>query len=303
VNATFLRPYRRDGWTTRQSALLESFYPRNANAVSVTTSGAAWSWSAYVQIVASTSAAFIPHELQLAVYPEPKSNAFMRVFFEIELARGASGSEVAIATLSGAFVSQVSDYAGGSTILGTGFTLPLDPDLIVSGSRLAIRARLSIADTTATMNARAYLAGYDGAAPAGDRAYPLDEHLAGAHNAVTKVAPSGGTTTVTAGASWSPGSWVEFIASASGPLLLLGVTSGDSASLLQQGHYVELGIGASGSETVHARLAVPGRGFLNGGCQVLRRPVHVLAGERVALRAASAGAVAVPHQLIYSDLA
>lgn len=293
------------GWTTRQTATLEAFYPRNANAVSFSTAGAAWAWPAnYTQVVAAASmtANFIPHALHLLLFAQPKSNQFLRAFYELELAKGEAGSEVALASCAGNIVATVADFVGGSTIIGTGFTLPIAPDLVPSGTRLAVRARVSLADTDMTMNFRAYVAGYDADAPAADTTYPLDAHLDGTHNAIQKLTPSGSTTDVTAGASWAFGSWVQFIASAANPLLLLGVVAGDSTSTSQNGHYLQFGIGAQGAEAAYGAVAVPGRALLNGDIQLLRRPILVQAGERVALRAASTAAVAIPHQLIYAEL-
>src|SRR3990167_6009209 len=103
---TFLRPYRRHGWMQRQIGATESFYPHHANApFAGTVAGtAAWAWTAYTQIVASTSSDFVPHALHTrigaAVTPTPDLSA--RPFYEIEIAKGAAGSEIAIATLSGA---------------------------------------------------------------------------------------------------------------------------------------------------------------------------------------------------------
>lgn len=302
----FLRPYRRDGWTTRQTGTIEIAYPRNADSVAagVGTGAAAWAWSAYVQISASTAADFLPHAVHIMILPRPRTSVFFNSNYEIEVAKGAAAAEVAIATFGGGFGAETPEFVSSASILGTSFTVPISSDLIPSGTRLSFRVRHSVAGTTATFSARIYLTGYDTDAPVSDRTYPLDEQLRGLHNDVLKLTPSGSTTAVTAGAAWGTyGSWVEFIASAANPLLVWGVSYGDAASISQVGQYTEVGIGAAGAEVTYARLALPGLGLLNSGCQFLRRPLLVLAGERVTLRSTCGTPVAIPHQLMTSDLA
>lgn len=257
-------------------------YPHNAaTGGGVTTSGVANTWTTPFQISSSTPANFLASMLHINLYVEPKTSTFLRLIWEFELMTGASSSEVPIAALSGSFVTQVPDFAGGTTILGGGRSFRIGPDLIASGTRLSYRARISIADTTATLNARAYVSGYDNDAPASDPTHNLDDYVDGLKNSSSKLQPSGATNNINPDVFGTWGTPVQFIASAPSALLVRGVVVGDSGGLAQSGHYVQFGVGPGGSETWYEALAVPARQFLNGGDYELARPFLVLSGERV----------------------
>jgi len=312
----FLRPYgaaaaRAGGslWA-RRSGDLELFYPRNAAAATRlgVSSGSPWDWSAYSQIVASTSEDFVPSRLHAVYGVGVKTNTAMEaVVIEHEIATGAAASEVSIfrTYTSLATIMALPDPGVTQAISYVGHSPPFGPVVIPSGTRLSQRIRTNQAPADAQLTGVAcYIAGHqDGDTIEADDTYDFMDHLAGVNAARTFTDPSGAGVTVTASAFPNYGSWTEVIAAAGADLLLQSVqraaefTGGVS-------NYMEIGVGASGSEVAIARIAFPGSSFSVGGnAGFVRpyRPVLILDGERVAVRT-TGSTNAMPYYFTFEEL-
>ena len=285
-----LRPYGKRSAFARRVADIELLYPRDAVPILVQTTGAAWNWTAYSQLVASTSADFWPVAFHLNVIGAPQAAGIARVFAEIELATGAAGSEVPFATIPYAFDANIGTSTPGTDLLGTGFEWPLPPAKINSGTRIAMRSRISVADTVMKLYAAGYLAGYEGAAPSSDLRYPLDQHLRGDFPSELKQTPAGSSLSVPTTGFPTFGAWTEVIASAAADLLVWGIAYTEDASGTNSSRKVQLGIGASGSEVAYTQVGFPHAvTVLGSGVQRLRRPLLVYSGERLAVRQSGGG--------------
>lgn len=297
-------------WAKRDNPL-ELFYPRNAGSTktSVASDLAAWTWPTnYTQLQGSTSEDFVPHMVHLAVsftaIVTSTEATLKGPLFEYEIATGAAGSEVPIGNWC--FSTTLYTKLNGTSvdvIVSFGLSLPMGPTLIPSATRLAHRARVSIATTGLTVGVSSYIAGYAaGAAPAEYAPYDHRAHLAGIHKAQTKQAPRGSTLSVIANSTWGTyGTWVDVLGTtAPSDLLVWGATK-EIASVTASNHYMEFGTGISGSQVPRARIAFPGHGSAgNAGIVYMHRPFVVKAGESLWVRTTGSGSG--KYQVFYEEL-
>ncbi len=293
-----LRPYGKRSAFARREPDIELLYPRDAAAKVVTSTGAAWNWSAYVEIVASTSADFWPVTLHTQQAGKAKATGVHNVIGELEIATGAAGSEVPFATFPVAFDAFTIDAENAS-----GITWPMNPKKIVAATRLAARSRINLADTSAILNLALYLAGYEAAAKSSDLRYPQDQLLRGDFASDMKQTPAGAALSVAVSAFPNFGAWVEVIASAPADLLVWGITTlEDAVGFSNSSRKVQLGLGAAAAEVAYTQIGVPAiSGTIGSGHQRLRRPLLVYSGERLAVRQ-SGGGSANGMKFLYEEL-
>lgn len=287
----------------RRDGPLENSYPRNAAPTASTpSSGTPWTWTAYTQVVASTSADFVASgvDIKFKCTINTGGNTGSIAYsgnIEVALAIGPAGSEVDFAVISEAFEGSISNPATSApfsaSVAGWGRHIPIAPKLIPAGSRIAIRTRSSL-EANATPGGfpgvSLYITGYDGgAAPAEVPTYTLRGNQTGIQKGASKVAPSGSVLTVTAGNA-AFGSWYEIIASAASELLLQGVSLASTDGITSShAAILEVGTGAAGSEVTRARIWIPGMNVspqaYAAGTFLMPRPLLIKPGERIAVRA------------------
>lgn len=237
--------------------------PGAANGVTVTPSGSSWVAGAYVEVVASTSAAWL-----LAGVGISPSSAFESFGngFEIDVAVGAAGSESVIGTFRGAIF--------GTAGIGRGLLLsPILIDAVPSGSRVAVRVRESSGNTgTYNVTVHYYEQPATGSLPS--TAQPL---LALPSASPTSSLSSSGT-------AWANGSYVEIAASLATDIVIVGLVYGDVNNGAT--YEIDLATGGSGSESVIATVRDMSHGITNGEpfFVPLGVPISVVSGSRLAAR-------------------
>lgn len=180
----------------------------------------------------------------------------------VDLAIGASGSEVVI----------VPDLTVGFTQMGTAFTLPI---AIPTGSRISARVQHATGSTVVSMVLQLSGGGWNGREP-GRRmvAYGVS------------TATSRGVSATVVGSANTKGAWVELTSATTAPcrrlLTVLGLTTASAAAGIG---FVDIGVGASGSEVV----VVPNVFFDATSNEIIRfaplvAPVSIPAGSRIAAR-------------------
>src|SRR3972149_4746861 len=283
-----------DGWAKRDG-VLEKFHPWLEATSAVSNAGlGAWTWSAYNNMSipgSSTPAPFIPHGAHLALDILAKQAAVSVAVVEWEVATGAAGAEVPFARLpvAGLAGNIVNPGVDTNAWVRLGLTLPIGPTLIPSGTRVAHRMRVSTADPPWNIGVRAYLVGYDAAAPAAYAPYSYRSHLAGVHGAQTVNGPSGAVlANAPPGPSWSAWSgWTGGTNAlpAGKDLLVWGVARTTTGS--QQHIYLEFGTGALADlsdQQPRARVAFAAHSLGSVGLQKHLRPFVVKNGEYLAFR-------------------
>lgn len=250
--------------------------PSGANMVGVAGSGVAWGNSAWVQMIASTTAAIVVTGVVV--------DATVTAEFEIDIGRGAMGSEVVVATIPGTRKSA----AGGPWWL----QFPIAIDNIGAGQRVAIRFRRATTTTTAWNFRLTY----------------YDKPLTGGTIPVTaqasKVMPSAaaGTNVTPTGTAWQNSAWAQVTAATANAIVLGGI----SVQPPTAGEYeIDVGTGAAGAETVVATFR-DYTGNANGGPYFkLLKPAldNIASGARVAIRIRTShtGVGAYPVKLMYYD--
>ncbi|MEO0228250.1 MAG: hypothetical protein ABIL70_09410, partial [candidate division WOR-3 bacterium] len=202
--------------TTQNSSLL---VPSQAAGVSVTLSSTAWANSSWYQVIASTSDAIVVGAVTL--------NPAVACEFELDIGKGASGSETVVTTIR-----------GRSTTAGGPQTITLNPlvDNIGSSTRVAVRIRANTTTTTAWTVKLTY--------------YNKTNLGVGSEILTTKPlkwAPSAtnGASVTPSATAWANSSWVQLIASTSTSISLAAVELQPASAVDFE---IEFGIGASGSE-------------------------------------------------------
>lgn len=277
-----------DGFAKRDGPL-ELFYPRNANAVAIFTSGDAWAWTAYSTVQAATSEGFVPHELNLAIQVYGKVATAMAVWIEYELATGAADSEVNFFRYTDV-VANYTMFPGEDTanLLAFGRTLPVGPKEIPAGTRLSQRIRISAAYADMEIRVWAYLGGYAGGGiPLTYTPYVLRPYLAGVNRAKSDISVAGDSYALMKPTAFpNYGTWVQVIDPAPSDLIIYGLAQRqDSLTAGAGSFYVQIGTGAAGSEVPRRVMGIPRATSYQGvGMFKMRYPVFVKKGERVAIR-------------------
>lgn len=198
--------------------------PAAAAGAAITPNATAWANSAYADLLASVSAAAVL--TGIVVYPTTNVTAE----FELDVATGAAGSEVVIATIKGKFL--------GNVAWETAYVpVPVPIDHIANGTRLAARLRKSGTDVNVWRVAITYLK------------KPIAGTLLTTAQPV-KVTAAGGPMTVlnTNSANWVNTTWKELITSTATAIVLTHYVAPPFAGNMEA--EFDIGVGAAGSESV-----------------------------------------------------
>jgi hypothetical protein len=267
--------------------LLDRQYPAPsaADAVSITPAGTAWGNSAYVTLLAATPAACVL--TGVTVYTTHGVSASVAYDFEVDIATGAAGAEVVIATVRG-YNRRISASTGASGPTHA-YVLPIPIDNIAAGVRLSARLRKNNTATTPEwFVAVTYLQ------------HPLASTLLVTAVALKTLPAAAAGVTVTASATpWASGAWAQ-LRSASGPALIVaGVVLGGPS--LEAEYELDLGTGGAGSETVITTIRAAATSFGLPSQLLLPTPLdNLAAATRLAarLRCSSASRTAVVSLLV-----
>ena len=265
-----------DGWVKRDG--VEDTYPRNVNGSARTSSGAAWNWSAYGQIVASTSEDFLPISLVANLKLTALVATTSGVIIEYQIYTGLLNEEVLLASFTFAYTHYISNPGADTQGMSVwGQTVPFATKVIPSGTRLSNRIRTSEADTLTIADISTYVYGYKNKAPILYKPYSLRGHHSGINKAVSKIANTGAKINVTT-------SWTEILPSAPTDLLFWGGAREQNA-LFGSFSILEIGTGDVDSEVARAKLPFPSTGIVGGsGTVTLPLPLLVKTGERLAAK-------------------
>ncbi len=195
--------------------------PSAAAGISITPSGTAWANSSWAQVIASTGDAIAVGGITL--------NPGAAVEFEIDIGKGASGSEVVVTTVRGR--DENTSYATPKTI-----TLTPLLDNIPSGTRVAVRLRKAGTSTTAWTAKLIY---YNKTSLGVDASALTAKAMSWAPSAAA------GASVTISGTAWANSSWAQLIASAPANLALAAVEFVPAAAVDFE---IEFGIGSAGNE-------------------------------------------------------
>jgi len=239
--------------------------PSAADGIQLTPNTTAWTDGAWVELTASAPSTVFP--AFLTVLPN-NGTTVAAVSAEIDIGVGAAASEVVVAKTR---VRVMADqWAPTSTV-----PLGLIYSSIASGSRIALRVRHgATADTDVYRVALGYYTALGGAS--------------GWSPEAPTVAPVGSTfNTITSGAAWTFGSWVEVLSAAA--VTVNSLITGIVATNISAPHEIQIGTGAASSETAILTLPYATTGGGGDGFNWVRfpRPICINAGTRVSLRTRS----------------
>ena len=251
--------------------------PSAANAVAITPSGVAWTNSAYVELLAAMPAAGVL--TGVVIYTTDGQGNSVAYDAEIDIATGAAGAEVVVATVR-IYNNRV--FSSTQTAPSHVWALPIPIDNLASGARVAARMRKNNTNVTAWQVAITYLL------------KPLTTTTLTTAVAPKPIPPAAVGVTVTAGSpAWASGTWVTVRAATGAALVLTAVEPG---GLSAAGDYeVDLGTGTAGAEVVITTLRISTSNNQFGAGHWLPNPLdNVGAGVRLAarLRCSTASATA-----------
>jgi hypothetical protein len=235
--------------------------PAAADGASITPNATAWANSTYVTLLAATDAAAVL--TGIVVFPTTNLVAD----FDLDIATGAAGAEVVIATVKG---------TANSNQAFQPIRLPIPIDNIASGARLSARLRKVGTDVNLWRVAVTYLKKPLTGTLQTTASRPL---VVPAAAALVNLPSSGGT-------AWVTSAWTTMIASTATAIVLthvVGRTNGDSSSA---GFELDIGTGTAGAEvllTTVRRFAANGTG--GPWVVALASPLdNIASGVRVAVR-------------------
>lgn len=236
--------------------------PAAAPGAAITPNATAWANSAYVDLLAATSAASVL--TGIVVFPTTNVTAQ----FEVDIATGAPGSEVVIATIKGKYY--------GNIAWDNAYTpLPIPIDNIASGARLSARLRKDGSDVNLWRVAITYLK-----KPIVGTLQTTAQPTRVAPSAAALVTlPSGG------GTSWVNSAWTTLLASTATAIVVThGIVPPTSGG--EQGTDFDLGVGSAGAEVVVTTIRRRVRSQ-DGGPWIITLPNpldNIASGVRVAVR-------------------
>lgn len=271
--------------------IVEVIIPVNTNPPAWT-SGVSGAWTSWVQVISNTAVTF-PFILCGAHLTEGLSTTTtgsVLGHYTLQIGTGAAASEVVIAETSGIVLVSSTPQVDTTTYIISGTTKWFEPVIIPGSTRIAAR---SSATSATGVSIALYLVGYNATTFGLPLRYIRDwqRYIKGlmAPTQGTVSYPSPGATSVTCNTfATGYGAWVEFIASASKPTLIVGLSGG--ATSTSGRNQAQIGIGAASSEVVHSKVGLAGRAVWPGplASSYLPRPLFVKPGERVAVNGTGA---------------
>lgn len=252
--------------------------PSAANGVTVSY-GTAPAFGAWVQVIASTAA-------PIAIAGLSFSNAVGSRPLTIQIGTGAAAAEAVIGTFNAAWEAP-SDFVQGPDDL----ILPVPIGGIPAGTRVSVRCQSEIG-TGPTGITLLYYESFSS-----NQVSRSSEVLSAA-----PVVDEGRVVITPSGSAWVSTNWLELLASAIGPIGLLGVSHSTVSGTFEDGYEIDLGLGAEGAETVITTLRDASYGA-NGRASVTWLPgvFPVTSGSRVSarLRVSSADTTPFGMALLY----
>lgn len=248
--------------------------PSAANAVAITPNATAWANSAYVTVLAAMPAACVL--TGVTVFTTDGTSNSTDHDAEVDIATGAAGAEVVIATIR-AYNRQVFTGQLGPT---NTYVLPIPIDAIASGARLSARLRKNSTGVIPWKVSITYLQ------------KPLVSSLL-TTTAVQKTLPaaSAGILVTAGGSVWGSGSWTQIRSASGAALVLVGVVFGTPSA--SSDFEVDFGTGAPGSEGVITTVRVVSSNQGMPSVLMLPTPLdNIAASARLAARLRSASASA-----------
>lgn len=277
----------------RRDDNFEIILPTDAAAEAMSSPGASWAFSSWNQLDASVAPEFVLCGMYLnhmSFIPGGTSIGVGEL--QVEVGIGGSGSEVVVAAGHTSYWGSNPSPNTVNVLTSRLITLPFNPILIPSGSRISTRS----ASNGLTSRVACFLYGYDynSWSPVVKLPIPdLDRYLKGARSPTqgTVVTPSAGTTTITSAAYSTYGSWTTMIASAPRDLLVTGFSGWVNDQ--NENCQVQIGVKPSGGSIfARSKIAFPDRNVLAippGTMVYLPRPLFVKAGEVVQARITAKG--------------
>jgi hypothetical protein len=213
-------------------------YPLNTNPVQMNPTQSPWTFGSYAQITAS-----LPNNFVLCGAVVSAFTGSFQTASVIELATGGSGSEVVFERFGFSTVFNPPPTESASIVYV--HTQPLAPQYIAAGTRLA--ARIAMQTSSAYFSPTMYLYGFTAPSPS------LAARYIDAMQWMQGLATKGGdrlpnTSFIAlshAGTAWAAGAWIQIASSVSEDAIVEGITI---QAITNRSFYVELGIGAPGSE-------------------------------------------------------
>lgn len=267
-------------------APIEKIIPEDT-AIVAFNSGQSLSWSAWIQIISAANltydfilcGAYAFTALQLG------SSGSYATIINLQVGTGGVDSEIPIAESNDVLLG---GGTGNMTFVGMGETHFFEPVLIPAGTRIAVRATNSQA---ITIYGSLFLFGYLASEWGLPLKYLKDQirYIKGLCSQTQGAAcqPSPGGTNVTSGGSaYAYGSWTQFLATVSNPIMVTGALAGFNGSDVSLYGQAKIGIGSPSNEVAMSKLAFPGRiGFPTPcGNSYLPRPLYVKSGESVSIQ-------------------
>src|SRR3990167_10529489 len=205
----------------RRDSNLEVIIPAEGNATT-TVSGVSYAWGAWNQVTSGVGYEFVCCGAYIAfLLSFPINNPNILDNVQWQLGQGAAGSETVIAAGMTNWFGSNSNTEGSANNMGFMVTWKMNPILIASSTRLAMRFTQS--HSANLMFLSNYLYGYNAtifSLPVGNINWTrYIKGLSLRNNRVAPLAAAGNVVTA-GGSAWTYGSWVEFIASADNDLLI-----------------------------------------------------------------------------------
>lgn len=273
----------------------EVIIPTNAASTS-TTNGSSGAYSAYNQIIASTTNEFLLCGAYVWYAAVQGAATLISGFHQqFIIGKGAAASEVEIAHGGVSFcLSFTSSGAGDQCLFGGADLVRFAPVIVPAGSRLALKSTQLNAVTAGKTSV--YLVGYEpnaGGFPL-QNPFPLaNVYRKGMTTVQANVYPAASETNITTGTpAWTYGSAVQFIASAANDMLITALTLNTNTVQNAVSANVQIGIGAAGSEEWIGQIGSPGLNPFPSfvGRYELLNPIYVKKGEAVSIRGNSSTA-------------
>lgn len=246
--------------------------PPAANSIAITPAGTAWANSAFVELLAAAASAIAL--TGVTVYSARTGGSFA-FDVEVDIATGAAGAEVVIATVRG-YVRQVFSPFGGAVSMTC--ILPIPINNIAAGSRVAARLRKNDTDTTTPWKvAMSYVV-----SPA---TLPL---LTTSQPQKTLPSAAVGVTVTTSTTAWTSGAWAQLRAATGPALIIVGVVLGGPNASAD--YELDLGTGGAGAETVITTIRATCTTTATPAWLMLPTPLNnVAASTRLAARLRHSG--------------
>ncbi len=208
--------------------------PSAADGIVLTTTGGAWTNSAFVELLSSISGASILSGFLLT--PGAALSGTFDNQLEVDIATGGAGSEVVISTFRFAYANFLT--TGGSSGSNLALTLPIGIDNIANNARISARIRCSAASVFTFAVSLQYFS------------KPVSANYLTTAQPYVAIPPAANSIAITSGgSSWQNGAYVQLRTNSGAALILVGIVLGwvDSTVGIFE---IDIATGAAASEVV-----------------------------------------------------